>query len=441
MKNARLKPLGSVGLDFGTTNSALAVIGEDGRPQLARYTLAHERWSTFRSILYFAQDRLDAQRQPWPYAGPEAILQYLEAEEIGRLMQSMKSYLSSRSFQATQVFHKVYTLEALVAFIIRDLMGAATEGLGPIVPRVVAGRPVHFTENAGGTDALAESRLRSALELAGLEVVAFELEPVAAALHYEQDLTQDELVLIADFGGGTSDFCLLWVGPDARRGPSRERIVGTAGVGVAGDAFDARLIRHVVAPELGMGTAYRALFTEEEQMVPGWIYQQLRRWHQLAFMKSRRNMKLLTEIRDQAVEPHRIQALIHLIQDDLGFHLYRAIEQAKVALSTEEETLLRFVDPPVQIAQKVTRADFETWISPELEAISACVDRLLEAHHVDIGTVDRVFLTGGSSYVPAVRRIFESRFGRARVRIGDAFTAVASGLALRARKLEEEAGQ
>jgi len=427
----------ALGVDFGTTNSAVAVIGPDGAPRLARFPSRDGEARTFRSILYFSQDRKDAMRRPLPWTGPEAIEHYLEADGNGRLMQSMKSYLVSTGFKATQVFHVQYTLEELIAFLLRDLRAAAVTQLGYIGGPVVIGRPVHFARNEGGDDDYAIGRLRSALEQSGFGPVVFEFEPVAAAYHYERRLERDERVLIADFGGGTSDFCLIQVGPEARRTRgTAQRILGTEGVAIAGDAFDSRLIRHVVAPHLGLGSSYRALFTGELQAVPAWPYTQLRRWHRLSFLKSRDTLKLLNDIRNQAIEPEKIDALLHLVQNDLGYALYEAVERTKIELSSREQSRFVFRDPPVNIDQIVRRADFEQWIEPEVTAIAGCVDRLLEQTGIDPGSVDRVFMTGGSSFVPAVRRIFEQRFGADRLASGDELTSVASGLALRAADLE-----
>ena len=144
---------------------------------------------------------------------------------------------------------------------------------------------------------------------------------------------------------------------------------------------------------------------------------------------------LLFDLRREALEPERFDALIHLVQGDLGFHLYRSVEQAKLALSNDDDTRFAFADEPVQIEQRVERSAFETWIDGEVAAIEGCLDDLLERADVGVAAVDRVFMTGGSSFVPAVRGLFERRFGAERIRAGGELTSVASGLALRAREL------
>ena len=164
--------------------------------------------------------------------------------------------------------------------------------------------------------------------------------------------------------------------------------------------------------------------------MPAWIYSQLRRWHHLSFLKSKKNMALFEDLFKQSLEPRKLAALISLVENDLGYELYRSVETTKVALSKAEAAPFQFHHADVELDAVVTRADFESWIAPELESIRSCVDRLLASTGVDARAVDRVFLTGGSSLVPAVRRIFVERFGEARVRSGNELTSVALGLAL-----------
>jgi hypothetical chaperone protein len=270
--------------------------------------------------------------------------------------------------------------------------------------------------------------------MAGYESTVFELEPVAAAYYYESTLDHDELILIGDFGGGTSDFSLVHVGPTIRqRGRLASDLLGNAGVGLAGDAFDAKIIRHVVSPALGAGTNIRSM--HKILPVPSWVYGKLERWHHLSFLKAKDVMDMLKSVQTQALEPEKIAALIHMIKEDLGYHLHRAVQKVKCDLSENREAMFRFSNGSVDIAEAVKRGAFETWISDELEQIERCVDSLLRSSGVDPKDVDMVFLTGGSSFVPAVRRIFETRFGARRIRAGNEFTSVARGLGFKALTL------
>ena len=425
-----------VGLDFGTTNSAIAVATPEAEVTLATFPEDGRQTTTFRSVLYFDTEHVASAGRPRAVSGPEAISRYLQADTRGRLIQSLKSHLASPLFTQTVIFNRPYTLQALIALLIRQLKAAAEVQLGALGTRVVVGRPAHFSgaDDAAG-DALALGRLQAALQQGGFAQVEFEFEPVAAAYQYEQQLDHDELVLIADFGGGTSDFSLIRLGPKARQGPHRhDDILGTDGVAVAGDTFDSTVVRRLVAPHLGLGAQYRSLF-DRVLPIPGWLYERLERWHHLSFLKTRETMELLRQLRAQAFEPEKIDALIHVVEEDLGYHLFRAVEHTKCALSEHAASPFQFQDPPVTIAAQVRREAFETWIDAGLQAIAQCVDRLLTRCNVTPSEVDSVFLTGGSSFVPAVRHLFAQRFGAERLRGGDELTTVAKGLALRALQL------
>jgi hypothetical chaperone protein len=298
----------------------------------------------------------------------------------------------------------------------------------------VVGRPVRFlSAESKEDDDWAVTRLRKALLTAGFDNVVFEYEPVGAAYYYEIRLDHDELVLVADFGGGTSDFSLLRVGPTYRKSKNQRKILGTEGVALAGDAFDARFIRHVVSPLLGRESYYESM--ENLYQPPAWIYAKLERWHHLSFLKSKETMDILRSIRAQSLDAGKIDSLIQLIQEDLGFYLHSAVQRTKLELSSREATIFSFQVPGISISQLVTRRQFENWIEEELHSIANCVDRLLTRVGVTSAEVDKVFLTGGSSFVPAVRKIFEARFGAGRLVVGGEFTSVAMGLALRSLDL------
>jgi hypothetical chaperone protein len=387
---------------------------------------------SYRSLLYLEQIKQQNKILIRSWTGPEGIQHYLEAEHKGRLIQSMKSFLSSRSLQTTDVFGKRRTLEALIACILADLREKAERRFGSSIRQAVVGRPVHFVgAETDEDDRYAQDRLEKAFQLAGFESVSFELEPVAAAHYYESTLDHDELILIGDFGGGTSDFSLVRVGPNIRRrGRTPKDLLGNAGVGLAGDSFDAKMIRHIVSPALGAGSQMRSM--NKILPVPNWVYFKLERWHHLSFLRTKEVMNMLNSVRTQAFHPDQIGALIDLIQEDLGYQLHRAVQKTKFDLSNQETAEFTFTDGAVDLKAVIQRADFESWISEELTQIETCVDALLKSCGIDARDVDMVFLTGGSSFVPAVRRIFDLRFGRERIKTGNEFTSVAMGLALKA---------
>jgi len=423
----------AIGIDFGTTNSSIARADGAGEIELARFSHAGGFTDAYRSLLYLEQvkDRGVSRVKSW--SGPAAIEEYLAAETKGRLIQSLKSFLTSRSLKSTDVFGRRLTIEDLIARILRDLREKAETQFGMKVQTAVSGRPVRFVGADKEEDnSFAEERLMAAFHLAGYEHVAFELEPVAAAHYYESTLDHDELILIGDFGGGTSDFSLLHVGPGIRkRGRTPADLLGNSGVGLAGDAFDAKIVRNLVSPALGRGSSARSM-KKVLPAVPNWVYAKLEHWHHLSFLRTNSVMNMLNSSKAAAFEPEKIEALVHLIKEDMGYDLHRAVQKVKCDLSENTVAQFRFSDGVIEIESTVERTDFEEWIADELEQIEACIDSLIATSGARAEDVDRVFLTGGSSFVPAVRRIFETRFGAGRIRTGDEFTSVARGLAVKA---------
>ena len=423
----------AIGLDFGTTNSALALARPDRTVQLADFS-GH---STFRSVLFFDAEARHGQDGPHIVAGPQAIDAYLHAGEPGRLIQSMKSFLTSRLFNKTQIFGVTYTLEELIGILLRQLRQAAEAQLGDLGSLLVVGRPVHFSgAKDRAEEQLALTRLTVALRKAGFEEVHFFPEPVAAAYNYQRRIDHRELVLIADFGGGTSDFSIVQLSPNHAIGADGPgQVMGSDGVGIAGDAFDSKLVRRLVAPMFGLGSKYKSQFGKT-LTVPNLLYEHLERWHYLSFLKTRKNLDLLRQIQHQALEPEKIAALIELVDNDLGYRLYRAVEQTKCELSASATGEFRFDEAAGALVDRIRREDFENWIDWELRQISDCVDRLLRQCNVGAGDIDAVFMTGGSSFVPAIRRQFEIKFGSdVAIRAGQEFTSVAEGLALYALEL------
>jgi hypothetical chaperone protein len=324
---------------------------------------------------------------------------------------------------------RFWTLESLIATYLKQLRAAVGH---PLPARAVVGRPVRYWgARDADDDARAVGRMRTALADAGFTEVVFELEPIAAALRYAAGLDHEELILVADFGGGTSDFSLLRVGP--RLAPGDDGVIlATGGVALGGDSFDARIIDALVAPALGRETSYRDTFGALTP-VPHWLFLRLRRWHHLSFLKEASTLELLDRIHHGATDPARIARLIHLVEDDLGLPLHQAVERCKVALSAGPNAPL--VQPQLDLAATATRSAFSEWVVPELDDIDAVVSDVLSRAGVTAAEVDTVFATGGSALVPAVRQRLGARFGEAKLAGGEELTSVAWGLAARARQL------
>ena len=419
-----------VGIDFGTSSSALAIAAGDGQVRFAQLPTLGALGPSWRTLLFFDPEEQQP-RGPIEYAaGGEAIAAYLECMGEGRLLQSFKSHLTTTSLGRTQVGHHAIDLEDMIALFLGRLRERAGQQLGVPIHAATIGRPVRFVgANSPEDDALAAGRLIAAARLAGFDDVHLELEPVAAAHHYERALTRPELALVADFGAGTTDFCLMRMGPTGGSGRARE-IVGTGGVGAAGDDLDAALLEHLVCPALGKGDTYVEM--GRERAIPGSYYYKLARWHHLPFLGGPRVRAELERLRRGARHPERIAALMHIIATNSAFHLHKAVERVKVELSGRPSARFDFSDGEVEIHAAVKRRDFERWIAPVTTAIAACLDDTLARAGVRAEEVDCVFMTGGTAFVPVVRALFEQRFGAEKLRSGDELMSITSGLALRA---------
>jgi hypothetical chaperone protein len=251
-------------------------------------------------------------------------------------------------------------------------------------------------------------------------------EPLGAAFSFASRLIDPATVLVADFGGGTSDFSIVRMAPPGAG--QRCEPLGAAGIGIAGDRFDYRIVDHLVLPMLGKGGQYRSF--DKLLEIPRSHFADFADWSRLALMRNRRTLDELARLQRTAVDPAAIGRMIAVIEHELGYALYDAVGQLKRALSEAPQAHFHFASDDLVIEADVTRTDFERWIAPDIARIEATVDRALASAAVTPEQIDRVFLTGGSSLIPAIRAIFERRFGSARLATGGELTSIAHGLAL-----------
>lgn len=424
----------SLGLDFGTTNTviALPVSADSGAPcgtpggatpVLFRHN--EQDFSAFRSVLSFWTDESLPKSPIEAEAGPWAIEHFIENPGDCRFLQSLKSFAASPLFSETLIYGQRFPFEALMAKFLSLVQTRAGAPLERLPPRLVVGRPVEFAGSAADPR-LALDRYRAALARFGAEDVRFVYEPVAAAFFFAQRLDHDATVLVADFGGGTSDFSLMRFELHGRN--LKTHALASSGVGVAGDTFDFHIIDKLISPQLGKGTTYGS--GSQELLLPNRFFTAFARWSELSVLKTSRDFRELKKLLRTSTEPDRLQNFIDLVEGDQGYALYKAVSEAKARLSDSEETALHFSWEDVDLDFTVRREDFERWIAGDLQKMSAAVDRAMQRAGLKNGEVDKVFLTGGSSFVPAVRRMFEARFGAQKIETGDELVSIAHGLAL-----------
>ena len=415
----------SLGLDFGTTNTVATWLGPDGAVRPLAFPESDGGNDIYRSALNFWTDGRGGRLEHFDAAGPNAVARLVAAPEGCRFLQSFKTFAASPSFRNTIVHGRSYKFEDLLATFLRHMATARRDGPDPLPRRLIAGRPVAFA-GAAPDPALAETRYDAAFRAAGFDEIHYVHEPVAAAFWFARGLKKDATVLVADFGGGTSDFSVVRFTVDAR-GVHAHPLAQT-GVGIAGDSFDFRILDRVVAPHLGKGGRYKSFGKWLD--LPSHYYADFARWNRLAVMKTGETLKELERLAAAAEDPTGLERLIEVIEEDLGYPLYRAVSDVKTALSHADEAKLTFRHRDIAIEEKVSRADFEGWIADDLEKIRLSFEEALTRAGLDAKDVDRVFLTGGTSFVPAVRRLFEDRFGTERLETGDQLLSIAYGLAL-----------
>jgi len=414
-----MKPI--LGIDFGTTNSVVSILQPDGSVRTRRIPVGTSEVETFRTLLCFWAEESRAGASLHHAAGPFAIESYLEDPLDSRLIMSMKSYLAQRSFSQTSISGRQYSLEALVAMFLRALLGDEYEGY-----HVVAGRPVRFAGDFAD-DSFGEERLRRAFAQAGFPEIDVALEPEGAGYRFAHTLDGPATVLVGDFGGGTSDFSVMRFDPS---GAERVTALGYAGVGIAGDMFDYRIIDNVISPLLGKNDTYSTAMGQSGLPVPPDYFTGFARWHKLSLMRAPRTLRDIAAVASTSTHPERLHTLIKLIEDEVGYRLYQAVSGVKAELSHNDSATLRFAHEGFVVEQPIARQDFEGWIAPDLRRLGAGIDEALGQAGLGLDGIDRVFLTGGTSFVPAVRALFENRFGPEKVSGGGEFVSVAEGLAL-----------
>ncbi len=418
------------GIDFGTSNSALAA-SVDNQVKLLDIDPGNPLSNSLKSILYFIKE----EGQTLSFVGHEGVKQYIDNGAEGRYMQSIKSFLSDLSFQKTNVYGKNYTLEALIGHFLKTMKERGEKIIGRDVDKVVLGRPVIFSTDRE-QERTATQRLVTAAQLAGFKEVSLQMEPVAAARAYENSLpsSQEQIVLVGDFGAGSSDFTVLKVGNPPHAGDREQDILSVGGLYIGGDNFDSLIMRHKVAKHYGTDVKVKSMFSDNFTGLSPLVLSHLMQWHRIPWLRrpqtlgNIKELKVCAGLRDRRL----LENLERLISDNYGYLLFRSIESAKCRLSDHGDATVIFKDYGIAIEELVTRTAFEEMIRDLVAKIDACVTDTLANAGIGFEQVNAVFLTGGSSYIPLIRAIFESRVGADKIKTSDAFTSVAYGLGLEA---------
>ena len=440
-----------IGIDFGTTNSGAGAfdgqhvhlfpvdpVGRD--PGVIRSTL----YITREQEVFIGQEAIDTyyrqnigrpSRMVRQYVGeiemtfaelPTIVRDvYVMVDELtpGRLLHSLKSELVG-SYEGTTIFGRYYELEELIALYLEEIRWRVERETGETVDSVVLGRPVNFTGSRGEADnQRAEGRLRRAAGMAGFRDVSFEFEPIAAAYHYELTVTEPENILVFDFGGGTLDITVMRIGEERER-----QVFATGGVGIAGDAFDQRIIAQLMLDHFGRGTTWG----EKENPFPRQYTDALVNWQTIPELNRPETLHFLQLAQISGSHPSRVRALESLLVNNYAIRLIDEVERAKVDLSTAHFSLIQLEGEDIDIWQPVTRAQFEALISDMARQIETCLLDTLARSGLTAGEIDTVVRTGGSAQIPYFIEMMEGIFGREKVILSEVFSGVTAGLAIRA---------
>jgi len=346
----------------------------------------------------------------------------------GRLLQSIKTGLRGDSYQGTNIFGQYYTLQSLIALILRHVRQQASAHLGQEITAATLGRPVQFVEEQAA-DQRAEQRLREAAEMAGFTDINFVPEPVAAASFYLAQVTQPETVLIFDFGGGTLDLTILRVS-----GAGDHEILATRGVLIGGDDLDSEIMRHIVAPHFGSESPIDINFDDQPIPFPEDLAEQLYLWQSIPNLSRPQALKVINRALRYSPEQEKFVALEALVTRNHGFALFEEIEQAKRRLTEVEETLLTMQVEAIDLAVPLRRRRFNRAIGDELSDARLGVRTILTEAGLEADAIDAVVTTGGSSVIPIFQKMLTDEFPSARLVPLDTFSGVTSGLAIRAHQ-------
>ncbi|MBK8903878.1 MAG: Hsp70 family protein [Anaerolineaceae bacterium] len=444
-----------VGMDFGTTNSGMAVY--DGRsvniipldpansnPRVARTAL----YITNEQQIYIGRDALNRYfeqnvgrpvktRKVWigeiEIRGADMhyvtdVYVYVDVFSPGRLLLSIKTSLRDSDYPGTVIGQHYYSLENLIALYLNITKTRAEQHLGQPLRQVVLGRPVRFATDPT-KDRLAQIRLLQAAFQAGYETVYLQPEPIAAAYSYETTIDRPQNVLVFDFGGGTLDLTVMRLGERAN-----QRVLATGGIPVAGDVFDQKLVRAKLPRHFGEGSYFGP--RHKALTIPNWIYDAFSSWQTILELQTAENKKMLRDIAQTAQRRYQIEALESLVASNYGLQMFDIVEQAKRTLSDKRGSTITLEGPGFKVQEFVTRSEFETIIRAEIQAIDAHIDETMAASGLKAEQIDAVIRTGGSSQIPAFDEMLQRKFGPDKVQRVDTFSSVTAGLGIFAQGLE-----
>lgn len=444
----------SYGIDFGTTNSTIAVVDNNNQILQLPVDSHSDNQSVMRSVIFVDKNgsyqygaqavksyiqsvainkgaskrvvetgkklKLTAPASATSGFKPDVIVdEVLEIEEAdsGRLFQGIKSILSSTTVKKVNIYGEIIAVEELVGRFLKEMKTRADFITGKNINSAVVGRPIEYV---GGNNQQAIMKMEKALEIAGFTDWQFEFEPIGAALEYGVKSTEQELILVFDFGGGTLDVSVVSY--------PANKVYSTVGLPIGGDHLNSILFDKYIAPYFGKNNTYG----DKNLPIPRHIFYYLKDWFKITLLKNDGFFESLESFSYKSSNPQAIVALESLIKNNLGFSVYEEIERVKKRISTSNVDKYKYSNQDIDIHELITRSNFESLIEDDLVNIDKCIELALSKANLNQTDITSVITTGGSSLIPVVRQLMVDKFGSHKLAASDTFTSVASGLAIKA---------
>jgi len=412
--------MAACGLDFGTSNTTLGLV----TGQAPALVPLEDRHVTIPSAIFFPPGQT-------AFVGRAAMAEYVEGTP-GRLMRSLKSVLGSSLLEeTTPVGRERIKFRDVIGRYLAAVKARAETATGQSLDTVVHGRPVHFVDGDPEGDARAEDALREIAQSIGFRNVSFQFEPIAAALDYEQQVRAEEIALIADIGGGTSDFSIVRLSPERHAKTERaEDILANDGVRIGGTHFDRRLSLGTVMPLLGLGSP----MSRGDINVPNAYFHDLATWSSINRLYNARTLREIEEVRRDAQRPDLIDRLYTVVEAERGHSLAMEVEGAKIATSDAGRGSIDLAWVERGLVADIDRTGLVAHTDELARRIAERVGRCLDQAGLTADRIDALFLTGGSTGLPHVRAALTAAVPNARIVDGDTFGSVGTGLTIEAAR-------
>lgn len=407
-------------IDFGTSNSLVGAFHHGNSPQALPIDENSVDPTLMRTLLYFPNKNTC-------FYGSLAIAKYLEHEMEGRLFRSFKTHLPNKNYMGTLIEDRILPLEQMVGIFLLELKKRAEKVLGCSVKKAVIGKPARYSMDPVA-DSLALHRMEKAVQFAGFESYRFVPEPLAAAFSFRKSLNSEKVVLVGDFGGGTSDFTLIRLSPNEFQ---KGDVLAIEGCPLAGDALDSLFMSRRLNEFFGASAKYKASLGRNILTMPAPLVERLNQPAHIVHLKEKATYEFIHEMRRGALDDKTKQALDRLfvmIEDQQIFNFFEAIEGVKRELSYQNSSQFQFAYPDIDVEQTFSRNEFETWATTVQHKIFSSLDSCLAMAGLNAEQVDLVFLTGGSSQVPLIRAELSKRFGEHKLQTQAHFHSIVSGL-------------